>query len=205
MDYNQPSAYVERIKDPANCSNTLQKLVKGNLSQREISEIALVHPIISIEDRLAHFPSPGARQVPNIRENVSAPFFHRFYKYPKSERDWDFALVIARNGVPAGIYYSRGEIISRYSLVVPGDIIFDFYQNPLDLDGDNFDLETLKLYISRALAVCTDKTRASLDKEFKSKSKKQEPQNKENQRQDIPPQRNLQIPRQQKFIRQKRM
>lgn len=193
---------MERIEDPANCGSKLQRLMNGNLSPKEISEITMVHPI-SIEDRLAYFPPPSARQVPNIREGLSAPFSYIFYRNQKSERGWDFALVITKKGVPVGVYYNRGKVISAYGMVVPSDIVFDFYQNPLNHHEEGFDLENLKLYISRSLAVCTNEMRARLDGEFKERSKQQKPQNKKGQIPDIYMQKRSQVPKQQKFMRQK--
>lgn len=170
-----PPAYIQKLSSLQNCESILARLKEGNLSNEERASLKHVHQIHSIEEALSAFPPSGALLIPNITPNVAGfPFSLKFYRYTTTKDGWDIALLIDERGVPIELYYARGKVNNEYAMVVPGDLLFSFYQNPLDPANESFDLDSLKMYIRYSVRTCINEIRQGLENKFrKAKSEKE--------------------------------
>ena len=194
MDYTQPPAYVQAA-DPAQiCIGQLHKLISPHLTEQQKAGLQFAFPIDSLEGKLSAFPPKGARLIPNLENGVHGIHdgTYRFYRYAGSEREWDIALGVDERGIPITLYHSIGNPIERFGMVIPADVIFNFYDNPLKPLNPNFDIQALKIYISNANLLCKIALRQAFDRAYYNAKNKEKPKI---QPGPIPPKERAETPR----------
>lgn len=164
MDYAQPIAiveYVSQIQAP-NCQTILDKLQNGQIKEPP----SLIYGVNSIQAALNAFPSGSTTLIDKLElGNSQPPSSNFFYKYPSS-KGWDISLFVNEKGMPFILYHAQGSIVKDYAIILPGDSIFQFYNNPLDANETDFDLNKLKMYIKSYKIICVNEVRSVLDDEF---------------------------------------